>query len=165
MSWLKEILLFQSTLKSHPTDLVDCKTFIKFIEVVWPCLNNLEAKVQQLQQELKKEAKKQETQPDQSNWEKFPVRLCVFEKSHEFCKKMHFGQGRLAGILKADGATMFEGTYHKVKSKTGNSWQYYIEPDSFLSALLTYPFRNPAERAVAEQYKKEKREIQHGSGG
>lgn len=130
------------------------------IDVLLPELYALRGEMTEL-----KKPKTQETQPELPIWKKFPVRLAMFEKSHEFCIKMHFGQGRLAGILSADGATMFDGTYKKVKSKTGNRWHYFIEPEAFLTALLTYPFRNPAERALVEQYKKEKGEIQHGSGG
>lgn len=130
------------------------------IDVVVPELQNLRAQVAEL-----KNPKTQETQPELPMWKKFPVRLSLFEKSHDFCIKMHFGQGRLAGILGADGATMFEGTYHKIRSKTGNRWHYFINIETFLAALLTYPFRNPAEKALVEQYKKERGEKQHGIGG
>lgn len=130
------------------------------IDVLLPELYSLRAEINEL-----KKPRAQETQPELPIWKKFPVRLATFEKSHEFCIKMHFGQGRLAGILQADGATMFDGTYNKVKSKTGSRWHYYIEPEAFLAALLTYPFRNPAERALVEQYKQSRGETQHGSGG
>ena len=158
--YLRQILKVRDYIKKPEIILIRPGVFMEFLDALWPMLNNFMAELNEI-----KKQKIQETQPELPVWKKFPMRLSEFEKSHEFCIKMHFGQGRLAGILGADGATMFEGTYNKVKSNAGNRWHYFIEPETFLVALLTYPFRNPAERALVEQYKKEKGEQHHGSGG
>jgi hypothetical protein len=123
--------------------------------LMYTLLNDLLPVIRDLSQEIEKLKNEDiclSNMPSTTPEKKYKILLSDFEKNHEFCKKMHFSQGRLSKIIQI-APEHFKDTCIQEKGVKG---RFLIEPQTFLECLLNYKFRNPMEKACVDEYKKQR---------
>src|SRR6266478_6052011 len=92
--YLRQIVVIKHLAKDPLTARIGPDMYVRFLDNLYPILAEFVEEVEKL-----KANKKQETQQELPLWKKFPVLLSAFEKSHKFCLRMHFCQGRLSKLV------------------------------------------------------------------